>query len=58
MTFGVLFVVETALWFAALLWLASRGSRWLQRPAVRLRVQRLAGVVLVGFGIRVATQAR
>lgn len=58
MLFGVLFVLETALWFAVLLWLAARGARWLDRPAVQLRVQRLAGVVLVGFGVRVATQAR
>ncbi len=56
--FGVLFVVETALWFAVLLWLFARGAGWLRRPAVQVRIQRLAGVVLVGFGIRVATQAR
>lgn len=53
---GLTYAVETAVWFAALLWLVGRGAAWLQRPAVQRRLEQLTGVVLIGFGLRLATE--
>jgi threonine/homoserine/homoserine lactone efflux protein len=39
-------------------WPAERGVRWLRRPAVRRRMERLAGIMLTGFGLRLATDSR
>lgn len=52
--FGAIFVFETALYFAVLLMLAGRVTSWLQSPAIRRRLSRVTGAVLVGFGIRLA----
>ncbi len=49
---GAIFIVETALYFVILL-IASRSvTRWLQTPRIRRRVDRVTGLVLVGFGTR------
>jgi RhtB (resistance to homoserine/threonine) family protein len=55
---GALFVVETGLWLVVLVWLVGRGTGWLRRSDVRRWLDRLTGVVLIGFGIRVAAEAR
>jgi threonine/homoserine/homoserine lactone efflux protein len=55
---GLWFILEAGAWLAALTWLTSRGAAWLHRPAIARRLEGLAGVVLIGFGIRLATQAR
>jgi threonine/homoserine/homoserine lactone efflux protein len=55
---GLWFIVETGLWLAVLAWLVGRGARWLQRPAVQRWLGRFTGVVLIGFGLRLATEAR
>lgn len=49
---GVVFVAEGALYFTVLILLAERLTGVLRRPAVRRRIDRLAGVVLIGFGVR------
>lgn len=54
--FGATFAVETAIWFAVLLWLVGRGTAWLQRPGVQRRMEQLTGLVLIGFGVRLATE--
>lgn len=56
--FGAMFVLETAAWFALLLWLVGRGSSWLRQPRVHCRLERISGVVLISFGIRLATERR
>lgn len=56
--FGAMFVLETAVWFALLLWLVGRGSSWLRQPRVQRRLERITGVVLIGFGVRLATERR
>lgn len=53
---GAVYVLEGALWFAVLVLLAGRVTDRLQRPALRRRLDRLAGVVLVGLGVRLATE--
>ena len=55
---GAVFVLETALWIVVLVWLVGRGTGWLSRQGVRRRLNRVTGVVLIGFGIRVAAEVR
>jgi threonine/homoserine/homoserine lactone efflux protein len=55
---GAVFVLETALWLVVLVWLVGRGTGWLSRQGVRRRLDRVTGVVLIGFGIRVAADVR
>jgi threonine/homoserine/homoserine lactone efflux protein len=54
--FGAIFVVETAAYFAVLLTLAGRVTRWMTRPDIRRRMDRATAVVLIGFGIRLAVE--
>ncbi len=51
------FVIETGLWLATVVWMSSRGVRWLRRKSVQHWLERATGVVLVGFGVRLATEA-
>jgi threonine/homoserine/homoserine lactone efflux protein len=55
---GVWFIAETGLWLAVVAWLADRGVRWLRRPAVQRWIERVTGIVLIGFGLRLATESR
>ena len=55
---GAVFVLETALWIIVLVWLVGRGTGWLSRQGVRRWLDRVTGVVLIGFGIRVAAEVR
>ena len=55
---GLWFIAETGLWLAVVAWLADRGVRWLRRPAVQRWIERVTGIVLIGFGLRLATQSR
>jgi threonine/homoserine/homoserine lactone efflux protein len=55
--FGAIFVIETAAYFALLLLLASRITGWMTQPAIRRRLDRATGLVLIGFGIRLASES-
>jgi len=55
---GVWFIAETGAWLATLAWLVARGADWLARPTVQRRLERVTGLVLIGFGLRLATQTR
>jgi threonine/homoserine/homoserine lactone efflux protein len=54
---GSIFVVLTALYWVVLLALAGKVTAWMNRPSVRRRLSVLTGVVLVGFGLRLATES-
>jgi threonine/homoserine/homoserine lactone efflux protein len=56
--FGGWFAVETGLWLATVVWMADHAKRWLGRPRWQRRLERVTGLVLIGLGIRVATEAR
>jgi threonine/homoserine/homoserine lactone efflux protein len=56
LTFGAIFVAETALYFALLLFLAGRISRWMRDPRIRRRLDWATGTVLIGFGVRLAVE--
>ena len=55
---GLWFIAETGAWLATLAWMAARGAGWLRRSAVRRWLERVTGVALIGFGLRLAAQAR
>jgi threonine/homoserine/homoserine lactone efflux protein len=55
---GIWFIAETGLWLGVVAWLADRGVRWLRRPAVQRWIERVTGIVLIGFGLRLATESR
>jgi threonine/homoserine/homoserine lactone efflux protein len=54
--FGAIFVVETAMYFALLLVLAARVTKWMSEPRIRRRLDRATGLVLIGFGVRIASE--
>ena len=54
---GMLFAVMTVIWLAGYAMVVDRARNMLQRKAVRRWMDRVTGVVLVGLGIRVATEA-
>jgi threonine/homoserine/homoserine lactone efflux protein len=55
---GGLFVVMTFVWLSGFALAASRASSALRRPAVKRVLDRLTGVVLIGLGLRLATEHR
>jgi RhtB (resistance to homoserine/threonine) family protein len=54
--FGAIFIVETAAYFAVLLVLAGRITGWMRDPRIQRRLDRATGLVLVGFGVRLAVE--
>ena len=54
---GAVYVALTLLYFAVLVTLLRRAGQWLARESVQRVLDRVAGVFLVGFGIRLATHA-
>lgn len=55
---GLWFIAETGAWLATVAWMAARGAGWLRRSTVQRWLERVTGVALIGFGVRLATQAR
>jgi RhtB (resistance to homoserine/threonine) family protein len=53
---GLIFVVETAVYFAAILLFVRRLSAWMASERVRRRLNRATGLVLIGFGLRLAAE--
>lgn len=50
-------VLLTLLWLSAYVYVLSHARRFFTRPRVRRAMDRVTGVVLIGFGVRVATSA-
>jgi threonine/homoserine/homoserine lactone efflux protein len=53
---GAMFIVETFLYFVVLLSVADRVIGWMTNARTRRRLDRAAGVVFIGFGVRLATE--
>ena len=53
---GSIFLIEGALYFVAILTFVERLTNWLENERVRRRLNRATGVILVGFGIRLAAE--
>jgi RhtB (resistance to homoserine/threonine) family protein len=55
---GAVFVLMTLAWLCGFALVAARASTVLRRPKVKATLDRLTGVVLIGLGIRLATEHR
>jgi RhtB (resistance to homoserine/threonine) family protein len=55
---GIVFAVLTLLWLAVYALAVGHASGWLRRPNVRKALDRFTGVVLIGFGVRLAFEQR
>lgn len=51
-------VVESIIWFTALIFAAHFARRWLQNPRVARWIDRVTGGILVGFGALLAVESR
>ncbi|WP_019930823.1 LysE family translocator [Nocardia sp. BMG111209] len=54
---GGLYIVLSALYCVGLVAAAGTVTGWMQAPRIRRRLDAVAGLVLVGFGVRLATEA-
>jgi threonine/homoserine/homoserine lactone efflux protein len=55
---GLSFVAETGLWLTTVVWMMNHGVGWLRHSSVQRWIERVTGVVLIGFGVRLATESR
>jgi threonine/homoserine/homoserine lactone efflux protein len=55
---GLWFIVETGAWLVVLTWMVARGIGWLRGSAAQRWAERVTGVVLIGFGLRLAAETR
>jgi threonine/homoserine/homoserine lactone efflux protein len=53
---GGIFIALTAAYFAVLLVVAGQVTSWMNDPRVRRRLERVTGLILIGFGIRLAVE--
>jgi threonine/homoserine/homoserine lactone efflux protein len=53
---GALFTVLTALYFLGLIAMSGTVAAWMSAPRIRRRLDALTGLVLIGFGLRLATE--
>ncbi|EGD53434.1 LysE family translocator [Gordonia neofelifaecis] len=58
LAFGLVYLVLTCVYFAALILAAEKIGAWMQAPRIRRRIDLIAGLALVGFGLRLATELR
>ena len=54
---GTWYAVLTALYFVGLVVLSSTVSAWMRAPRIRRRLDALTGLVLVAFGLRLASES-
>ncbi|MFI5042813.1 MAG: LysE family translocator [Acidimicrobiales bacterium] len=57
MLLGTVFVAETAVYFAVLVVLVDRITRWMGNSRIRRRLDACSAVVLIGFGARLALES-
>lgn len=54
---GLLYIALTALYCVTLVVASGTIAGWMQAPRVRRRIDALTGLILVGFGVRLATES-
>lgn len=57
-TLAVVWVLVDLLWYGLLVWAVAKARDLFGRPAVRRRLERITGVVLIGLGMRLALEGR
>jgi threonine/homoserine/homoserine lactone efflux protein len=57
LAFGAIFSALTAVYFLGLIAVSGTVATWMRTPHIRRRLDALTGLVLVGFGVRLATEA-
>ncbi|MGX1673478.1 LysE family translocator [Streptomyces sp. NPDC055400] len=57
LAFSVIWAVVDLTWYLPLVWLAGRVGGVLQRQSVRRRMEQGSGALLVGLGVRLATES-
>ncbi|MDT7544064.1 MAG: hypothetical protein QOE99_174 [Actinomycetota bacterium] len=55
--FGAVFLALSVTYFAVLLLAVEKLTAWLRNERIRRRIERVSGVVLIGFGVRLATES-
>jgi RhtB (resistance to homoserine/threonine) family protein len=55
---GTVFTFLTLMWLVAYAVAVGHASGWLRKPAARKTLDRVTGVVLIGFGVRLALERR
>ena len=55
---GGLFVVMTLAWLSGYAMMAAKAGGLLTRPRVKVSLDRMTGLVLIGLGLRLATESR
>jgi len=55
---GAIFLAEGIIWLFTIILLGDRLSVVIQRPRIRRRLERVTGLVMIGFGLRLATEQR
>jgi len=53
---GAIFVVLTGLYFAVFILASAKITHWMSTTHIRRRMDRLTGLVLIGFGVKLATE--
>ncbi|MFB4320333.1 LysE family translocator [Actinomadura sp. 21ATH] len=56
--FAVLWALIDLVWYAVIVWTVDAARRAFERPGVRRRLEQVSGVVLVGLGLRLASESR
>jgi threonine/homoserine/homoserine lactone efflux protein len=56
LAFGAVFVLETLIYFLLMIKIADRVVAWMTDARTRQRLDRGAGLVFIGFGVRLATE--
>ncbi|MGC7101312.1 LysE family translocator [Amycolatopsis lurida] len=56
--FAAIHAVLNVVWFAVIAWMAGRAAALLRRPRIRAWLDRVTGVVLVGFGAKLLASVR
>jgi threonine/homoserine/homoserine lactone efflux protein len=54
LTYAAIDALVAAAWLVVLAWIGERASRWIRRPGVRSALDRVAGTVLIAFGLKLA----
>jgi RhtB (resistance to homoserine/threonine) family protein len=55
---GAIHAVEGVIWLTAIAWAVTRAGRFVRQPRIRRRLEAVTGLVLIGFGLRVAFDRR